>query len=270
MTPFLNLAPETFVEGGLIDDINATITDAKFTMYDYNGKSENGPVPALGIELELEDGTKHESYYSAGDAKYWAPSQDGKQLVPTGDKTSLTKSCKLAIFLTALINAGFSVDKLRSGDISIIVGLKAHFQRVADKERKGLVRTKEQEDRGQQSTLVVTKIIAMPGEAPKAAAAPKAMVGAPAAATQSASAAPSASVDDDAVLALLFGEVLPANGGSIAKTRVSQAVFKIVTKDHPLFAQRTAVTQRAMNDALLKAGAEAGMFAYDGTTVTAV
>lgn len=256
----VSLRPSEAVAGGLIDDINAKITDAKFLMYDYNGKSERGASPALGLELELEDGTKHESYYSAGDAKYWAPSEDGKTLVPTGDKSSLTNSCKLVIFLTELVNAGFSEDKLASGDISVLIGLQAHFMRKADKERKGLVR---KEDSREQSTLVVSKIIAMPGEkAPVAAAKP--VAGQPTGVAQQA--APAAADVDGETIEVLQA-VLAAEGGSIAKNKVSQAVFKLLTKDHAHFAKRTAITQRAFNDAFLKQGVDMGLWAFDGTTV---
>jgi hypothetical protein len=262
-TSFLNLAPETFVEGGLIDDVNATITDAKFTMFDYNGKSDKGASPALGLELELEDGVKHEQYYSAGDAKYWAPGADGKTLVPTGDKTALSKSCKLAVFLSALMNAGFPVDKLRGGDISCLTGLKAHFTRVADKERKGLVRDANAQA---QSTLVITKIIAMPGEQPKQPTAKPVATGAPGIGGASTSATTTSTVSDDDVTGLVL-EIVTESGGSIAKNRISQAVFKKIDKSHSLFSQRTGVTQRSIQDDFLKSGAEHGLWEFDGSTV---
>lgn len=266
---FLSLRPSEFVAGGLIDDINATITDAKFTMYDYNGKADVS-VPALGIELELEDGVKHESYYSAGDAKYWAPSADGKNLIPTGDKTSLTNGCKLGIFLTELVMAGFPEDKLAAGDISCLTGLVAHFQRKADKERKGLI--KKEGDSKEASTLCVTKIITMPGE--KVAKAAKPAVGQPAAAktaaapaTKAAAAAATAvDIDDDIVPVVM--EIVTANGNSVTKNKLPQLAFKAIGKDHPLFAQRTAITQRVASDEFLKMGADQALWAFDGTTVT--
>lgn len=267
-TPFSLFDPSTFVEGGLIDDINGKITDAKFTMYDYNGKSDGGAVPALGIEIELEDGVKHESYYSAGDAKFWAPSADGKTLTPTSDKTSLSKSSKLGIFLTELINAGFPVTKLQAGDITCLIGLQAHFVRKADKERKGLTR----KDEKAQSTLCVVKVISMPGEQPKAAAkqtavgAPSGSTGSPAATTAGSTGGSSSDVDDDTTNVLL--EIVPAQpGGVIAKNRISQAVFKHIGKDSPLLPQRAAITQRAMQDEFLKAGAANGLWEFDGTNV---
>jgi hypothetical protein len=266
MAGFLSLRPSEFVQGGLIDDVNGKITDAKFLMYDYNGKSDVA-APALGIEIELEDGTKHESYYSAGDAKYWVPTEDGKGLQPVGDKSHLTNSCKLALFLAELVNAGFSEDKLATGDITVLVGLTAHFQRKADPQRKGLVR--KEGDNREQSTLVVTKILAMPGEAVKAnKPTPK---GAPTAASTgagatTASTTTSADVDDDAIATLM--EVVTEAGGSAPKNKLSQLVFKKIVNGHPLFAKRSAITQRVFNDEFLKTGAANGLWRFDGSTVT--
>lgn len=264
----ISLRPSEAVQGGLIDDIDAKITDAKFIMYDYNGTVQN-PTPALGLELELSDGVKHEEYFSAGDSKYWAPSGDGKTLVPTGDKTHLTNTCKLVIFLGELVNAGFSEDKLGAGDITCLVGLKAHFQRKADPKRQGLQRTGKNADR-EYSTLVVTKILGMPGEAEKPqAAASKPVAGQPstnAAAPAAAAPAASGDVNDAAINTML--ELLPANGGSIAKNKLSALVFKLIGKGHAYEAIRNAVTQEVFKDAFLKTGADAGLWAFDGTTVS--
>lgn len=260
----LSLRPSTFVAGGLIDDVDAKITEAKFMMYDYNGSADVS-VPALGLELELTDGTKHESYYSAGDAKFWAPSGDGKTLVATGDKSALTNQSKLGIFIAELVAAGFPEDKLSSGDISVLVGLTAHWQRKADPKRTGLVRTGKNADR-EQSTLIVVKILGLPGEAVKASPT-KAAAGQPTTATAaSSSTGTSADVDGPATEILL--EVLPANGGSIAKNRLSQAVFKAISKGHPHEASKSAITSRVFNDEFLKAGAASGLWAFDGTTIS--
>lgn len=262
----ISLRPSDAVAGGLIDDIDAIITDAKFMMYDYNGTVDPA-VPALGIELETKDGGKYEEYLSAGDAKYFVPSGDGKTLTKVGDKDHLTNSCKLMVFMGELVNAGFPEDKLGAGDISVLKGLNAHFQRKADKARAGLVRTGKNADR-QQTTLVVTKIHAMPGEKAAASTPNKPVAGAPTTASKPAASAPVNGISDDLAMNLvieLLGETNP-----IPKNKISQLAFKkcnAAEKGSEYKTNATALTQRVFKDELLQMGAANRLWEFDGTTV---
>lgn len=157
----VNLNPETYVEGGLFDDVDALMTNVKFEQYDYDGKSPVA-VPALGADIKPDDAEKPiRQYWSMGDPKKFAASKDGKSLVPLVEKAMLAKTSNGAIFMKSLVEVGFPADKLNEGDISVLDGLKAHFVRIPEPERKNLKKEKKGE------ILVVTSIINLPGEEPK-------------------------------------------------------------------------------------------------------
>jgi len=153
----VSLKPSDLIESqGLIDDEDVTITKAKFTMFDYGGKSV--AVPAAGFTLDRGDGDTVEQYYSAGKSADWLPSEDGKTLTPVGKAKGLSNSSNWAVFITAMVNAGFPENKL-SDDISVFEGMECHVVRVPAPERKGL--NQEKKD---QTVLIVNKIHKLPWE----------------------------------------------------------------------------------------------------------
>jgi len=132
----ISLNPETFVEGGLLDDADVVFKEAAFELWDYQGKSPV-QVPALKLTMELDGGDTFEQYYSMGSANDWMPSEDGKSLMAVGGATGIRKSTNGSLFLTSLVNAGFPASKL-GDDITVIVGTKAHMIQKAQPKRAGL------------------------------------------------------------------------------------------------------------------------------------
>ena len=168
MSNAMSLNPETFLEGGgLVDDVDVVVKDAKFVMWDYNGKIPQ-PSPALCLTMEVED-EEVLQYYSMGSAKDWLPSEDGAQLLSVGTATAIRKTSNGGIFLTSLIDSGFPVEDL-GDDISVLDELQAHMIRVPAPKRGGL---KQEEKKYEQTILIVSEIIAMPGEKKKPTGAPK-------------------------------------------------------------------------------------------------
>lgn len=158
------LNPETFVEGGgLIDDVDVTLTGCSFEQFDYNGKAS--PVPALKLEIEAAD-ISVTQYYSMGALKDWMPSEDGNQLLSVGSATSIRMSSNGGILLKSLVDAGFPADKL-GDDISVLVGLQAHMIQVPEPGRS-MKKTKEQEEKeakyGPKTILVVSAVNKLPWE----------------------------------------------------------------------------------------------------------
>ena len=132
-----SLNPETYVDaGGMFDDANITITNVKFEMYDYEGKS---PVdaPVLAIDM-VEDGKTYDKKspvsrqrWSMGDAKRWKPSPDGKTLISIMDPPKpISNSCRGAFFMKSLVDAGYDPEKLNGGDITVLEGLRVNTVRI--------------------------------------------------------------------------------------------------------------------------------------------
>lgn len=267
----ISLAPSTFSQGGgLIDDVDVEVVDAQFVMFDYNGKVAVA-VPALGLELkELGDeGKVHQQYFSCGDAAYFAPSDDGNSLIPTGDRTSINTTSKAGMFLISLVNAGVPETLLASGNIKDIVGMKFHVNQIAAPKRPGLQNQKEGA-----TDLIVTKLISLPGEKapartglgaktpPANMAAPKPN-GAAAAATQGTG----GTVDEalaSATVEAIIG-VLAENDGTVLLKDVSAKLFKAVDKGNPL---RASITKLAFDKEWLKSVSGEAGFNFDGTTLS--
>jgi hypothetical protein len=199
-------------------------------------------------------------YYSMGNANDWIPSEDGGSLVAVGKATAIRLSTNGGLFLKALVDAGFPADQLGS-DISVLDGLQAHVMQVPAPVRKGLVQKKREDgkDFGPPTILVVSEIIALPGEKKKPAGAPKGKTAAapkkaapkkaPGKATpgQKAAAEDGGDVESKATAVILevLGEL-----GTITKKELPGKIFQM-RKDDP---DRNALVQKVFDDAFLAGG----------------
>ena len=249
----VSLNPENFTEGGgLIDDVDVVFEECRFEIFDYQGKST--PVPALKVAMTSEDieGVM-EQYYSMGSANDWIPSDDGTQLVAVGKASNIRMTSNGGIFLKALIDAGFPVEDL-GDDISALDGLQAHVIQVPAPKRS-MKKTKDQEEReakfGPPTLLVVSEIVALPGEKKVPAGAPKktsAKKAAPKkAAAKKEKAAPDGDVEASAVAGIL---AILAEVGTIAKKDLPSKIFQTM-KDDP---DRNAIVKVAFDDEFLSNG----------------
>jgi hypothetical protein len=157
MAKGVSLRPCDAVEGGgLLDDEDIRITEARFTMFDYGGKSN--AVPALQITMDRMDGTNPiQQYYSMGKATDWTPADDGKSLLPIGKSAQLVRTSNGMLFMESVTNSGFPEDKLLDGDPSVLDGLECHVNRIAIV-REGLSSGKDK------TVLTVSKIHRLPWE----------------------------------------------------------------------------------------------------------
>ena len=270
----ISMNPSEFTAGGLIDDVDVTITDALTTMYDFNGTQP--PTPCLALELTDPNKTAHIQYFSAGKPEDWQPEESGEGFIPLSGKTSINNSTNLGKFLASLVDAGYPAENLNDGNLKTLTGMQVHvIQQVV--ERKGLVRTGKNADRPS-TVLLVSKIIALPGAggavAGAGAAAPKATgaVGGKAngAAKATPAAAPAAGGGEDEMDAeisqALQTALLEAEGNTLAKKDVTKVVFAAFGAPHTPTERNKAVIRAGKQD-FLSGLAELGI-AYDGATLT--
>jgi hypothetical protein len=268
-----SLNPDDFTEGGgLLDDADVVIKEARFEMFDYQGNVPPPGSPSLQVEMEFDnEGTPETTVenYSMGSAKDWEPSEDGCQLIAIGQATSLRMSTNGGIWLKALLDAGFPLDKL-GNDVSNVDGLSCHVIRVPEPQRKGIVKSEKQKAReekyGPPTLLVVSEILEMPGESK--AAGKKAGPGAAKGKTSKPASKPAASkpaagesdgdIETKAMMAIM--EIL-AEVGSITKKTLPAKVYQVV-KDDP---DKQAIVQMTFNDEFL----ESGSWTYEDGTLTA-
>ena len=236
----VSLNPETFAEGGgLLDDAEVMVADAAFVLWDYQGKAQQ--VPALAISFKDSEEKEHDQYYSAGDKRYFVPSEGGESLIPVGDKTSIQATCNAAQFLKSLVNAGFPTDKLEDGDIGILKGMKCHVHREAQMKRVGLAAQAREDGTVREKTiLLVDKIIQLPWESAKGSG--------KAASKPNGAEAGEATDASEQLTALILGKLAE---GPITKAKLPSVISTEVEKSDP---NRAQMIKLAFNDAFLKDG----------------
>lgn len=167
----VSMNPESFTAGGLINDIDITITDAQTTVWDMNG-AVSPDTPFLAVEMTDANGTAHVQYYSAGKPEDWQPEDSGEGFVSSSGKTGINGTTNLGMFLASLVEAGFPKEQFDDGNLKVLIGTSAHvIQKVL--ERQGLIRTGKNASRPNQ-VLLVSKIHTLPGAGGAAGGATKA------------------------------------------------------------------------------------------------
>lgn len=270
---FISLRPSDAQQGGILDDVDVVALEHSFELWDYGGNIDV-PVPALKIKFQTEDGNTVEQFLSAGDQKFFVPSDDGKRLVCVegSKRRGLNETCNALMYLKSLVDAGFPEEKI-GADVSELNGYKVHVNRIDAPKRGGLLKTETKSDR-KPTVLIVTRLHYLPWDeaakvatapaktAPKTAAAPKAAAAAPKAAPKTAPAVAAGDAAADAKKAILT--VAMEAGGSIARADLTPAIFQFFAKD---VAKRKVVMPLILKPEILEAS-DAG-YSYDGETITA-
>lgn len=181
--------PETFTEGGLIDDFDGIIIEARTNLFTYPGSNVEIPALRLLIGHGEGDAERHEQQYSAGDLKNFVPSEDQLGFDQVGDRGYLVKTSNLGMLLSSLVAGGFPKALLDAGEYNVLDGTRCHFMRQVQQERKGLANPEGAEDKkkGPRTILLVSEVKELPGgkkaTAPKPAAAAKPVAAKPATTT---------------------------------------------------------------------------------------
>ena len=244
---------DEFVQGtGRLDDVAVKIQSARFSNWDYKGKIAQ-PVLALKLELMDGEGVLHEEYLSAGDLKFFVPSNDGKKAIPVGSQAKLNINTNAVQFLIDLLNAdtkGEWAAKIKgTDDISVLDGGTIHVVQKAQPKRASISAVPGQEN-VTKTVLSVSKVLIYPWEAGKAAApaakAPAAGAAAPAAAAGPAPTGAAA----DAAGPILLGIVAEA-GGEIKKQAIAGKVFGNPDVKAMTAAERNAILGIIVKDEFL-------------------
>lgn len=219
-----SLRPSDMTEGGgLLDDVDVTITEARFVTWDYQGKA--APVPALKMTMAPDEGDPVDQYWSVGKAIDWAPTPDGKSLVKIGQASALNVGSNFGILISSLINAGFPEDKLEE-DIDILDGLQCHVIRVAAPKRTGLASSQRADGR-EATILTVDSIAKLPWEKGGGKSGGKGAGGKSGAKSGGGKAA---SAGDDAIeqeaQEVLVAMLADADGGSLKKAEIPVKAVK--------------------------------------------
>lgn len=238
MSP-ISFNPEHFSKGGgLADDFDGEITDARIDIFTYQGKGK--PAVGLILDIKTDEGEELEQFYSIGDEQRWSPSSDGSSVIGNDGQQSINEGCNAALFFAHLVDCGFPPDKLEDDDVTVMEGLKGHFKRVPQPKRTGLSGSAD----GREKTLLTVSEIYGTRFDKKGGSKGRGKR----AAKGKASRKSSDNGDEyaDAASALVM-EVLSEHG-TATKKELSQAAFKTITND---MAQRKAVVKLVFNDDFL-------------------
>jgi hypothetical protein len=243
----VSLRPADYAEGGgLLDDADVTISDARFIMGDYGGAAQN-KSPMCRVMMADAEGQEHEQFLSVGSADDFQPDETGKGLDKVGKKAALTKSSNFGMFMDSLVTAGFPANKIEPDDITSIVGTDVHVLRKAI-ERKGL------KDAKAMTVLLVSKINKLPWEKAGAKTG-TAKAGAKAEAP--------ANEELDTQVTDIIMTVLAANEGTVTKSKLLGEASKL--DEVKAAANKKDVIKRLTDDSFLKGNAN---FKYENGTIS--
>jgi hypothetical protein len=248
----VSMDPETFGAGGLLDDVDVTISDIAWVVWAYpSGPTAGQQAPFLQVEFLPPDGKEHVESLKADSLEFFQPSADGEWLDMVIDPaTGAAKKGKLpgqsnaGIFLTSLVTAASGMhagagDEMRNllgaKPISALKGLQCHIHREIMKRTGKPLPGQEGKDN---KVLVVDKIHVLPngtaaaGVAAKAAGPRRAATAAQAPAQAPAVAVtqitPPSSDAAQATAELVFVIVASAGPGGVAKKDLPKKMYDMV------------------------------------------
>lgn len=156
MSKAASFNPETFSEGGLIDNFVAELKNCRFEMFSYKGKFADTPCFTMDM-IDTETGEQYEQqYWSVGASKDWLVDSDGQTVIPNNEDATIKKSSNFGLLLISMVNAGFPPDKLgeKAGDFN---GMIAHFHRAAAPKR-GTIGDTKTDSEGKEQKMTILEI----------------------------------------------------------------------------------------------------------------
>lgn len=179
--------PNTFVEGGFLDDVDVEILEAGTCLWDYAGTRKEDS-PALRVVYGYGESQTRIEYYSAGDLKHFVPTtgqeafqssygaaegetvEIGMGFDAVGDKPGLGKGTKTGHLLLSCVNSGMPPESFDSGNLyAALTGVKGHVNLMPMpemKERANAPNAEKREGGGPRkpaTVLCFTSITAYPG-----------------------------------------------------------------------------------------------------------
>ena len=271
-TGSVSLLPDDMIAGGLADDFDGVVREARYAPFDYNGTVEH-PVLAirlkierLGTDVDPEDRTI-DQYWSAGNLDQFRPSMDGANPTPgegmaiepgtcairVGDRTALNNNTNAAQLMRSLLDAQFPRDKFNP-NVQFLEGLKGHWNRLPPDKKGGQFRDQTPEQAAKASKRDVLCLTRFDGF-DKAVGKPNGQAGATVTA---------GGVDEK--LVAIVKSVLKPNM-AVKKTALSGAVLKAAKGDKDV----NAMVKRVMTTDFLESLADHNiLFDAEAGTVEAI
>ena len=254
-SPLASLLPDEMVAGGLADDFDGIVREARYAPFDYMGNIEE-PVLAIALKIERLDVCKGaddderfiHQFWSAGNMDHFRPSMDGKEptggtgmeigpgvyAIRVGQRTALNNNTNAAQLMRSLLDAQFPREKF-SPDVRFMEGLKGHWNRLPPDKKGGQFKdqTPEQRDKAsKRDVLCLTRFDGFEKGAGPTTAGTK---------SSTSTAAVSTSSVDDKLVVIVTATVKPG-APAIKKTALSGAVLKAAKGDKDVNAMVKRVT----------------------------
>ncbi len=250
---------------GLFDNVDIRVTEVQFNLTPPDNYPAGGIFGWVSFDLlgdvPADQRALPKQAYSLGaqSAANYDISEDGYGLIPKSEYASIRKDSKWGTFLTALATQGLPKPILQAGDFSKLIGLEGHVNRIADKARTFAEERKQnaQAKKFPPSTLVVTKIIALPGTA--ATSATKSVV--------------ADVVDVDTIAGQLLAQIVAKKGGKLqrgnillqVRTAAQQAGHSNYVDIAKRATEESFLNSINENGGVVDAAGEVVALSYDGT-----
>lgn len=151
---FASLNPGDMLQGGLPTDFRGVVTAARYHKFDYNGTADT-PVLAVELTIRPEEGSEFTEpivqSWSAGDLKSWVPgdadgdaAEEGPVAIGIGKRPQMNSNTNFAHLMQTILEAGAAekgkpfTEKNLTPEVTCLVGLDAHWDRIPQKKRKGM------------------------------------------------------------------------------------------------------------------------------------
>lgn len=262
-------AKDTREAGSLPSDFDGKIVAAQFTKEAPDGYQADGnPIFAVvkilrrDVEGTEEERTLAQSYNLGGKAgDEFNISDDGYGLIPTDDSiSSIRKGSKFDLFKCSLENEGVPQTITEQGDLSKFIGLDGHWRRVDDAKLLGKAREfgddKKSKSKFPPQTLVLVKLLALPGETAKGGKTANQTAASPS--STQANAAPEGDLDTQ-VGAYLVTVLQGAKDNTVQRSQLIALLSKAAIKA----SNRQDVARRGSDEEFLKFASEAGIVVGD-------
>jgi hypothetical protein len=165
----ISLHPRDFIMGGLIQDVDVEVVEARFIATDYDRTLPSATALALKLDLKVlgdETNTIHTQLFAAGSTANFAPDPEtnGRTLEKNGSREALDKNSNLGLFLQSMVDCEANLSPLAKGDISVLEGARFHIVRKPAPKREGLASTVTRGDGQEREKTIVlcSKILSLP------------------------------------------------------------------------------------------------------------
>jgi len=134
--PTFNPAHHIDSVSGLLDNVVVTVKKSQFEPFTFPGGQE---IMALHWELAYTDAEGNDAVddmqLSCGSVTNWNVTENGNNLVPTGNMVNFHRKCGLSKFVSTMVDQGFPLAQLESGKADEFIGMEFLLKRVPTNEK---------------------------------------------------------------------------------------------------------------------------------------